>query len=194
MSQKSPTKASLLKQLEAMKEVRVHMINQWSTFIEMVKRCRGCVGNSKKALQMMEKALRETMPGVRHIACQDYEILNTAPIAAGLSIKELNRLEEDISDILSAKTPKVRKEKTHYEKLLMEHARMIRHGNHYAYFELAYTRQTMWMAFLCNKPKTDDPDRIVLAKGQGKTPEEACKLALESLPRKKCKPKAAAKK
>ena len=35
-----------------------------------------------KAIRMLKQALEEAMPGVKHIACQDYEILNTAPCFA----------------------------------------------------------------------------------------------------------------
>ena len=48
----------------------------------------------------------------------------------------------------------------------------------HTYFELAYTRQTEWMAWICSKPQQEDPDRKVLANGQGSTPEEACEKAL----------------
>jgi hypothetical protein len=34
------------------------------------------------ALEKMKRALKQTMPGVRFIACQDYAILNDAPLAA----------------------------------------------------------------------------------------------------------------
>ena len=34
------------------------------------------------ALSLMQKALDATMPGVRYIAVQDYELLNSAPCAA----------------------------------------------------------------------------------------------------------------
>lgn len=35
-----------------------------------------------KSIRMLKQALEEAMPGVKHIACQDYEILNTAPCFA----------------------------------------------------------------------------------------------------------------
>ena len=35
-----------------------------------------------KSVRMLKQALEEAMPGVKHIACQDYEILNTAPCFA----------------------------------------------------------------------------------------------------------------
>ena len=35
-----------------------------------------------KSIRMLKAALEEAMPGVKHIACQDYEILNTAPCFA----------------------------------------------------------------------------------------------------------------
>lgn len=64
------------------------------------------------------------------------------------------------------------------QKLIAAHAEMLE-ANPYCYFELAYTRRTEWMAWLCSKPQEDDPGRIVLAKGQGSTPEEAAIDALE---------------
>lgn len=50
----------------------------------------------------------------------------------------------------------------------------------YCYFELAYTRRTDWMAWLCTKPREDDPERKVLACGQGLTAEEACAEAISA--------------
>lgn len=50
----------------------------------------------------------------------------------------------------------------------------------YCYFELAYTRRTDWMAWLCTKPREDDPERKVLACGQGLTAEEACAEAVSA--------------
>lgn len=51
-------------------------------------------------------------------------------------------------------------------------------ANEYAYFELACTRQTGWMAWICTYPQETHPDRKVLAKGQGETPQGACNAAL----------------
>lgn len=51
----------------------------------------------------------------------------------------------------------------------------------YCYFELAYTRRTDWMAWLCTKPREDDPERKVLACGQGLTAEEACAEAIAAI-------------
>lgn len=65
------------------------------------------------------------------------------------------------------------------QELIARHATLLE-TNPYAYFELAYTRRTEWMAWLCSKPREDDPDRVVLASGQGSTPEEACADALAS--------------
>ena len=50
--------------------------------------------------------------------------------------------------------------------------------NPYCYFELAYTRQTGWMAWICSKPQEDDPNRKVIAQGQGISPEDACEKAV----------------
>jgi len=79
--------------------------------------------------------------------------------------------------------------------LLDEHARLIEEGENYAYFELAYTRSTEWMAWLCDKAPDADtgrplPDRIVLACGQGHTADEACRLAIEDLAKRGKKVKA----
>jgi len=62
--------------------------------------------------------------------------------------------------------------------LIAAHAEMLE-DNAYAYFELAYTRQTGWMAWITDKPGwckevLVNPDRKVLARGQGGTPDEAC--------------------
>jgi hypothetical protein len=65
------------------------------------------------------------------------------------------------------------------DQLLELHAALLLE-NPYCYFELAYTRQTMWMAWLCSNSRDDDPNRKVLANGQGETPEEAADLALKS--------------
>ncbi|WHS67113.1 hypothetical protein QMY55_08355 [Comamonas resistens] len=56
--------------------------------------------------------------------------------------------------------------------------------NEYAYFELAHTRQTGWCAWITDHPRsmppmpTVNPDRKVIASGQGDTPEEACSAAI----------------
>ncbi len=64
--------------------------------------------------------------------------------------------------------------------LIAAHAEMLE-DNAYAYFELAYTRQTGWMAWITDKPlygaPVVNPDRKVLANGQGDTPDEACAAA-----------------
>lgn len=66
-------------------------------------------------------------------------------------------------------------------ELLNHHASFIGAGNHYCYFELAYTRQTEWMAWICSKPREDDPNRKVITSGQGSTPDEACQRAIDNL-------------
>jgi len=67
-------------------------------------------------------------------------------------------------------------------QLIAAHSELVRTGNHYAYFELAYTRQTGWMAWLTDKPLhapyVANPDRKVIAQGQGETPQDACAAAL----------------
>lgn len=68
--------------------------------------------------------------------------------------------------------------------LIAKHAEMVADDGaypHYCYFELAYTRHTAWMAWLCSKPREDDPSRKVITSGQGQTPDEACRAALDVL-------------
>lgn len=67
-------------------------------------------------------------------------------------------------------------------ELIAQHSNELER-NHYAYFELAYTRRTGWMVWITDKPAFREsvlvnPDRKVLARGQGDTPEAACADAL----------------
>ena len=52
--------------------------------------------------------------------------------------------------------------------------------NPYCYCEIAYTRQTGWMAWLCSKPQADDPNRQVLGVGQGQSANEAAFRCVDS--------------
>lgn len=61
--------------------------------------------------------------------------------------------------------------------LLAQHKSLLELNAH-AYFELAYTRTTDWMAWICSNSREADRSRTVLAHGQGLTPEEACQSAL----------------
>lgn len=72
------------------------------------------------------------------------------------------------------------KKPDYVRELIAVHKKLMKDGNHYAYFELARTRQTDWMAWLCTKAKDfDGKDRVILGSGQGDTPDEACRIALE---------------
>ena len=71
--------------------------------------------------------------------------------------------------------------------LIAMHAEM-KEANAYCYFELAYTRNTDWMAFICDRPAggtVGTPEfgagRKILAQGQGQTPEDACLHAARCL-------------
>lgn len=69
-------------------------------------------------------------------------------------------------------------------ELIGKHAALVADDGefpYYCYFELAYTRHTGWMAWLCSKPREDDPGRKVIASGQGQTPDDACREALVML-------------
>ncbi|KEP91397.1 hypothetical protein DA11_06935 [Aeromonas caviae] len=57
-------------------------------------------------------------------------------------------------------------------------------GTHpYLYVELARTRTTDWMAWLRTKP--NENEGVLLATGQGLTPDEACRYALAQLKKNK---------
>jgi hypothetical protein len=51
--------------------------------------------------------------------------------------------------------------------------------NPYCYFELAYTKSTNWMAWICTGNRDLNPSRKVLACGQGACPETAAAAALD---------------
>jgi hypothetical protein len=56
----------------------------------------------------------------------------------------------------------------------------------YTYFELAYTRTTGWMAWICDRiPVAGRPQsgRKIITCGQGSTVEEACFRAIQKLPK-----------
>lgn len=72
-------------------------------------------------------------------------------------------------------------------ELIAKHGALLE-TNSYAYFELAYTRSTGWMAWITDKPAKGEPgtaeyasSRKVIARGQGDTPEEAAADALAAL-------------
>ena len=48
----------------------------------------------------------------------------------------------------------------------------------FLYVEIARTRVTDWMSWLCTHNKDTHPERVVLANGQGSTAEEACRNAI----------------
>ncbi len=68
-------------------------------------------------------------------------------------------------------------EQNNLSKVMAIHTDMLQ-TNHYCYFELAYTRYTDWMVWICSNAREQDPNRKVLLQGQGPTPEEACADAL----------------
>lgn len=70
------------------------------------------------------------------------------------------------------------------DALLVQHESLLQ-GNPHCYFELAYTRSTGWMAFICDKPAggtIGTPEfglgRQIITSGQGDTPGEACAKAM----------------
>lgn len=51
----------------------------------------------------------------------------------------------------------------------------------FLYVEIAHTRTTNWMVWLCTHNKDTNPNRKVLVSTQGATAEEACRNALNEL-------------
>jgi hypothetical protein len=68
--------------------------------------------------------------------------------------------------------------KTNLERLLELHASLM-DSNSYCYFELARTKTTEWMAWICSDQREINPLRKVIAHGQGFSVEEACEQALK---------------
>ena len=68
--------------------------------------------------------------------------------------------------------------KTNLERLLELHASLM-DSNSYCYFELARCKTTDWMAWICSDQRELNPNREVLACGQGITADEAAKAALD---------------
>jgi len=102
------------------------------------------------------------------------QVIAAAAAARGHELKEFRKVIEDRLTF----EPWPQGLDTSIQELLDVHASQLE-ANPYCYFELAYTRRTAWMAWICNKPAEDDPSRRVLAHGQGATPAEACADALK---------------
>ncbi|KKJ05881.1 hypothetical protein XF14_16410 [Burkholderia gladioli] len=70
--------------------------------------------------------------------------------------------------------------------LIARHAEEL-DQNDYAYFELAYTRRTGWMAWITDRPAQGEPgtaayakSRKVILRGIGDTAADACRDALDA--------------
>lgn len=66
---------------------------------------------------------------------------------------------------------------TPLERLTQIHGELLLKNAH-CYFELAYSRKTEWMAWICSNHRDEDPNRTIIAMGQGWTQDEACKAAI----------------
>lgn len=113
---------------------------------------------------------------------QEFE-LNGALSVGTVTLKIVDRKPVIVSvskPLYSAPQPPQSIEADKVREMIAIHANELE-SNDYCYFELAYTRQTGWMAWICSKPSEDDPNRKVIAKGQGDTPDEACESALASM-------------
>jgi len=95
-------------------------------------------------------------------------------------------VDTDSNDTAAAPTPpaqaadSVLEDADPIRALIAEHAAVL-DQNESAYFELCYHRATGWMAWITDKPlcmpPVVNPDRKVLAQGQGDTADEACRDA-----------------
>lgn len=127
-------------------------------------------------------ALRSAVIALRDKARASFE----SSASSGYKLHDLYRMELDaILDAAPVQAPAVMDGAL--AKLLAHHAALLEH-NSYAYFELAYTRSTGWMAWITDKPAKGEPgtpeyarSRKVIARGQGDTPEEAAADALAAM-------------
>lgn len=91
------------------------------------------------------------------------------------SVKSLSDIQDAATSV--AHQGAISAAKDPIRELIALHAQEL-DQNDYAYFELARTRRTDWMAWICTNLVDNDPGRKVLATGQGDTPEEACSNAI----------------
>lgn len=145
--------------------------------------CPGCC--AKAGEQHAADCTARDLAGAARLAIDILEPLDRPrlPLALSAAIGVLRSALSEQSQVATAgpsPTPAM-------NELIAKHTEMLE-TNPYAYFELAYTRQTGWMVFLCDRPAggtVGTPEfgagRTVLAQGQGSTPEEACRAAVAAL-------------
>ncbi|WP_375546331.1 hypothetical protein [Acinetobacter baumannii] len=94
-----------------------------------------------------------------------------------LPIIDANELAEFIDKLVKGKPGA--EQPSALEQVLKIHEEILE-TNSYCYFELAYTRVTDWMVWICSNAREADPNRKVLLRGQGLTPEEAAQNAINN--------------
>lgn len=145
---------------------------------------------------------QELLPNVAKITVQDYQRLNETLIRARNLLDELEQPASGTDiytftaaamlgvpvDAVSPEARQIGMSKLHeapygsrwrnLDDLVALHTEQLS-SNEYAYFELAYTRRTGWMAWVCSHFREDNPNREVIACGQADTPESACARAMD---------------
>lgn len=102
-------------------------------------------------------------------------------------LRRLQNLEAEAVEVITTGAPTETARTDAFESLIAFHAEQLE-ANPYCYFELAYTRQTAWMAWITDRPAKGEPgtaehakSRKLIVRGQGETPFEACANALAAL-------------
>jgi hypothetical protein len=102
-------------------------------------------------------------------------------------LRRLQNLEAETVEVIRTGAPTEAVRPDAFDSLVAFHAEQLE-ANPYCYFELAYTRQTAWMAWITDRPAKGEPgtaehakSRKLIARGQGETPFAACADALAAL-------------
>lgn len=135
--------------------------------------------NLANAIAASQQAAEPVAPPITPKHIEEIKDLLLWPVtedAASAARDMLQSLHFDLS-MQDAQAPVTQQPQDAIRKLIALHAGELE-GNDYAYFELARTRRTGWMAWICTNLRDDDPSRNVLATGQGATPDEACAAAV----------------
>ncbi|SAK88031.1 hypothetical protein AWB76_06269 [Caballeronia temeraria] len=153
--------------------------------------CKGVLGHSQECAMFDESMMRyepfgNLTAGVSEGQAEPVGLAGTMPGTDGFTMAAFKASDVPVGTPLylhpSAEIAALREriagmEKDAIRSLIARHAEELEQ-NDYAYFELAYTRRTGWMAWICSNSRDDDPNRKVIACGQGDTPDEACDAAI----------------
>jgi hypothetical protein len=142
--------------------------------------------NIKPPVTMSAEAIRDAALSEFVIfAKSHYNTITAAFIAIDIARLKSRPAPDHFAAAMPDGEPVPMAESDAIRNLLAKHAALV-NGDPYCYFELAYTRQTGWMAFICDRPAEGiigtpefGANRTILAQGQGDTPDEACNAATQ---------------